>query len=54
MTRNRASRRAVGAAGAFAALGGSLLGAALQLQQPVLWPAWVYAGLLWAATAGMC
>ncbi|NVM92376.1 DNA internalization-related competence protein ComEC/Rec2 [Variovorax sp. SG517] len=53
MTRNRASRRAVGAAGAFAALGGSLLGAALQLQQPMLWPAWVYAGLLCAATAGM-
>jgi len=53
MTRNRASRRAVGAAGAFAALGGSLLGAALQLQQPVLWPAWVYAGLLCGATAGM-
>ncbi|WP_295984652.1 DNA internalization-related competence protein ComEC/Rec2 [uncultured Variovorax sp.] len=52
MTRNRASRRAVGAAGAFAALIGSLLGAALQMQQPALWPAWVYAGVL-CAGAGM-
>ncbi|KAI1691239.1 putative competence protein ComA-like [Ditylenchus destructor] len=52
MTRNRASRRAAGAAGAFAALGGSLLGAALQLQQPVLWPAWVYAGALAPALEG--
>ncbi len=42
-----------GGAGAFAALGGSLLGAALQLQQPTLWPAWLYAALLLAAVAGL-
>ncbi|WP_432726184.1 DNA internalization-related competence protein ComEC/Rec2 [Variovorax sp. W6] len=53
MTRFRASERAVGGAGAFAALGGSLLGAALQLQQPMLWPAWAYAGLLGIGMAGM-
>lgn len=53
MTRFRASGRAVGGVGAFAALGGSLLGAALQLQQPMLWPAWVYAGLLCVGLAGM-
>jgi len=53
MTRFRASGRAVGGFGAFAALGGSLLGAALQLQQPVLWPAWGYAGLLCVGVAGM-
>jgi competence protein ComEC len=38
---------------AFAALGGSLLGAALQLQQPVLWPAGVYAALLLAGVIGL-
>ena len=53
MTRFRASGQAVGGVGGFAALGGSLLGAALQLQQPMLWPAWVYAGLLCIGTAGM-
>jgi competence protein ComEC len=42
-----------GGAGTFAALGGSLLGAALQLQQPTLWPAWLYAALLLAAVAGL-
>jgi competence protein ComEC len=42
-----------GGAGSFAALGGSLLGAALQLQQPTLWPAWLYAALLLAAVAGL-
>lgn len=41
------------AAGAFAALGGSLLGAALQLQQPAVWPAWLYAALLLPAVAGL-
>jgi competence protein ComEC len=40
-----------GATGAFAALGGSLLGAALQLRQPVLWPWWFYAVLLLVAGA---
>jgi len=34
-------------------LGGSLLGAALQLQQPSLWPAWVYAVVLLVAVAGL-
>jgi competence protein ComEC len=38
-----------GATGAFAALCGSLFGAALQLQQPRLWPWWLYAALLLAA-----
>ena len=45
--------RTVGGGAAFAALGGSLLGAALQLQQPTLWPAWLYAVLLLAAVAGL-
>jgi competence protein ComEC len=35
-----------GATGAFAALAGSLLGAALQLRQSTLWPWWIYAALL--------
>ncbi|SEU10594.1 DNA internalization-related competence protein ComEC/Rec2 [Variovorax sp. OV084] len=54
MTPFRASGGAVGAGWGFAALGGSLLGAALQLQQAVLWPAWAYAGLLFVAVAGLC
>lgn len=45
MTPSRASGSAVGGARAFAALGGSLVGAALQLQQEALWPAWIYMGL---------
>lgn len=53
MTPLRASGRAVAGAGAFAAMGGSLLGAALQLQQPVLWPAWAHAGLLLFGVAGL-
>ena len=53
MTRFHASGNAVGGSRGFAALGGSLLGAALQLQQPSLWPAWVYAVLLLAAVAGL-
>lgn len=43
----------MGGAGAFVALGGSLLGAVLQLQQALLWPAWAYAGLLFIAMAGL-
>jgi competence protein ComEC len=46
-------RAAGGAASGFAALGGSLAGAALQLQQAALWPAWVYAGLLLFAVLGL-
>ncbi|WP_422085932.1 DNA internalization-related competence protein ComEC/Rec2 [Variovorax sp.] len=53
MTRFHASGNAVGGSRGFAALGGSLLGAALQLRQPSLWPAWVYAVLLLAAVAGL-
>lgn len=53
MTPSRASGGAVGGVGAFAAMGGSLLGAALQLQQPVLWPTWIYVGLLVMAVAGL-
>jgi competence protein ComEC len=34
-------------------MGGSLLGAALQLQQPVLWPAWTCALLLLVAAVGL-
>lgn len=41
------------ASGAFAALAGSLLGAALQLRQLTLWPAWGYAGLLLFALFGL-
>jgi len=52
LTPSRASGSAVGGAGAFSAMVGSLLGAALQLQQPVLWPAWLYATLLMLALAG--
>ncbi|MGJ7501964.1 DNA internalization-related competence protein ComEC/Rec2 [Variovorax sp. ZT5P49] len=54
MTPFRASGGAVGAEWGFAALGGSLLGAVLQLQQAVLWPAWAYVGLLFAAAGGLC
>ncbi|MFM9924615.1 DNA internalization-related competence protein ComEC/Rec2 [Variovorax sp. H27-G14] len=46
-------RTASGAVGAFAALGGSVLGAALQLQQPALWPGWYYGALLFSAMAGV-
>ncbi len=53
MTRFHASGNAVGGSRGFAALGGSLLGAALQLQQPSLWPAWVHAVLLLVAVAGL-
>jgi competence protein ComEC len=38
---------------AFAALGGSVFGAALQLHQPVLWKAGVYAALLSAGVVGL-
>jgi competence protein ComEC len=38
--------------GAFAVMAGSVLGAALQLQQAALWRAWVYALMLAAALAG--
>ena len=51
MTPSRASGR--GASWAFAALGGSLVGAALQLHQPVLWRAGFYAVLLFAGVAGL-
>lgn len=51
LTPSRASGR--GGSWAFAALGGSLVGAALQLHQPVLWTAGVYAALLFAAAAGL-
>ncbi|MET3495786.1 DNA internalization-related competence protein ComEC/Rec2 [Variovorax boronicumulans] len=53
MTPSRVSGTAAAGSWAFAALSGSLLGAALQLQQPVLWPAGVYAGLLFAGAAGL-
>ncbi|MCR6475068.1 DNA internalization-related competence protein ComEC/Rec2 [Variovorax sp. ZS18.2.2] len=51
MTPSRASGR--GGSWAFAALGGSLIGAALQLHQPALWAASVYATLLFAGAAGL-
>ncbi|MDZ4356531.1 MAG: competence protein ComEC, partial [Variovorax sp.] len=41
-----------GGSGAFVALGGTLLGAALQLRQPLLWEAGVYAALLLAGLVG--
>lgn len=48
----RASGGVAGGAGAFVALGGTLLGAALQLRQPQLWEAGVYAALLLAGLGG--
>jgi competence protein ComEC len=53
VTRFRASGHAVHGAWGFAALAGSVLGAALQLRQPVLWPAWVYAASLLVAAMGL-
>ncbi|KQX33454.1 DNA internalization-related competence protein ComEC/Rec2 [Variovorax sp. Root434] len=53
MTPFRASGAAAGRSWVFAALCGSLLGAVLQLQQAGLWRAWVYAGLLLVAGAGL-
>jgi competence protein ComEC len=51
LTPSRASGR--GVSWAFAALGGSLAGAALQLHQPTLWRAGAYAALLFAGVAGL-
>ncbi|WP_307648059.1 DNA internalization-related competence protein ComEC/Rec2 [Variovorax boronicumulans] len=51
MTPARASGR--GGSWAFATLGGTLIGAALQLHQPALWPASVYAALLLGGLAGL-
>ncbi|WP_369648292.1 MULTISPECIES: DNA internalization-related competence protein ComEC/Rec2 [unclassified Variovorax] len=53
MTPRRASGGAAASSWAFAALGGSLLGAALQLHQPRLWGAGAYAALLFAGLAGL-
>lgn len=43
---------AAGAWPLLAALLGSVVGVGLQLQQPELWPAWLYAGLVLAALGG--
>ncbi len=48
----RASGAVAGGSGAFVALGGTLLGAALQLRQPQLWEAGVYAALLLVGLGG--
>ncbi|WP_414929892.1 DNA internalization-related competence protein ComEC/Rec2 [Variovorax sp. Root473] len=48
----RASGVVAGGSGAFVALGGTLLGAALQLRQPLLWEAGVYAALLLVGLGG--
>lgn len=48
----RASGVVAGGSGAFVALGGTLLGAALQLRQPQLWEAGVYAALLLVGLGG--
>jgi competence protein ComEC len=53
MTPSKASGTAAAGSWAFAAMGGSLLGAALQLHQPALWKAGVYAALLFAGAAGL-
>ena len=53
LTPPRASGTVTGGSWAFAALSGSLLGAALQLHQPVLWTAGVYAALLFVGIAGL-
>jgi len=53
LTPFRASGAAAGRSWVFAALCGSLLGAVLQLQQAGLWRAWMYAGLLLGAGAGL-
>ena len=53
MTPSRASGRAMAGSWAFAALGGSVFGAALQLHQPALWKVGVYAALLSAGVAGL-
>ncbi|WP_447743259.1 DNA internalization-related competence protein ComEC/Rec2 [Variovorax boronicumulans] len=47
-----ASEAVAGGSGAFVALGGTLLGAALQLRQPLLWHAGVYVALLLAGLGG--
>ena len=52
MTPVRASGGVAAASWAFAALGGTLLGAALQLQQPRLWDAGAYAACFVAGLAG--
>ena len=51
LTPSRASGR--GGSWAFAALGGTVIGAALQLHQPVLWMAGAYTALLFAAALGL-
>jgi len=51
LTPSRASGR--GGSWAFAALGGTVIGAALQLHQPALWMAGVYMALLLAGVAGL-
>ncbi|WP_409574624.1 DNA internalization-related competence protein ComEC/Rec2 [Variovorax sp. KBS0712] len=48
----RASEAVAGGTGAFVALGGTLLGAAVQLRQPLLWAAGVYVALLLAGLGG--
>ncbi|RQO64674.1 DNA internalization-related competence protein ComEC/Rec2 [Variovorax sp. KBW07] len=53
MTLPRASGSATAGSWAFAVLGGSVLGAALQLRQPALWHAWLYTALLLAAAVGL-
>jgi competence protein ComEC len=49
----RASGVVMAGSWAFAALGGTLLGAALQLHQPRLWNAGAYAALFFAGLAGL-
>ncbi|MDP9909833.1 competence protein ComEC [Variovorax boronicumulans] len=48
----RASDAVAGGSGAFVALGGTLLGAAVQLRQPLLWAAGVYVALLLVGLGG--
>ena len=53
MTPARASGGVAAGSWAFAALGGTLLGAALQLHQATLWSAAAYAALFFAGLAGL-
>lgn len=53
LTRARASGGVVAGSWAFAALGGTVFGAALQLHQARLWGAAFYAALLFAGLAGL-
>jgi competence protein ComEC len=53
VTPSRASGHAMAGSWAFAMLGGSVWGAALQLRQPVLWSTWIYVALLFVAAAVM-